>query len=344
MRLRIHRRRRRRPASRVRTGRPLWRRLAPLVFGLLLLLLAPVLANAQGGGADSVRMVWTAPGDDGAIGTASSYEMRISTSPIDAGNWNAATVATGLPAPLPNGTRQGVTIRGLTNGTPYYIAMRSVDDAGNWSAISNVALWDWALDAAPPAAPSGVSATFPSPDVRVTWSANSEPDLDGYSVYRATSALGSYTRLNASMISATQYLDTALPGGATSLWYKVSASDLTGNESALSIALRIDLTAGAGPADWTVSPAFPNPSTSAQAVCIPIVVPASGVADAVVDVLDSGGQRVRHLPLSGSTSCAGGGVVWDGRNDSGRLVAPGVYRVWLIAGGTRNQIKLVRQP
>jgi hypothetical protein len=344
MQQRIYRRRRRRPASRLRNGRRMWRRLAPLVLGLLLLLLAPMLANAQGGGADSVRMVWTAPGDDGAIGTATGYEMRISTSPIDAGNWSAATVVTGLPAPLPNGTRQGVTIRGLSNGTPYYVAMRSVDDAGNWSAISNVVLCDWVLDAAPPAAPSGVSATFPSPNVRVTWSANSEPDLDGYSVYRATSALGSYTRLNAALTSATQYLDTSLPGGATSLWYKVSASDLSGNESALSSAFRIDLTAGAAPADWTVSPAFPNPSTSAQSVCIPIAVPASGAGDAVVDVLDSAGQRVRHLPLLGSTSCAGGGVVWDGRNDSGRLVAPGVYRAWLIAGDTRNMIKLVRQP
>ena len=333
-----------RSALRLRARRPLWRRWAPAIVVIVLLVLAPVLAYAQGGGADSVRMVWTAPGDDGAIGTATAYEMRISTASITLGNWNSAPLVAGLPAPVASGTRQGVTIRGVSSDTTYYIAIRTVDDAGNWSGLSNVVRWDWVLDAAPPAAPSGVSAALESPNVRVQWSPNSEPDLDGYSVYRATSATGTFTKLNASLVSSTQYLDASLPGGASSLWYKVSASDLTGNESALSAAFRIDLVAGVTPAAWSLSPGFPNPSTSSQPVCIPIVIPASGAGDAAIDVIDAGGRRVRHIALSGAVSCAGGGVVWDGTNDAGRLVAPGVYRAWLITGDTRNHIKLVRQP
>ncbi len=335
---------RRHASLRLRARRQLWRRWAPAIVVVVVLVLAPVLAYAQGGGADSVRMVWSAPGDDGAIGTATAYEMRVSTAPITPGNWNGVPLVAGLPAPVASGTRQGVTIRGLSSDTTYYIAIRAVDDAGNWSAISNVVRWDWVLDTAPPAAPSGVSAALESPNVRTQWSPNSEPDLDGYSIYRATSATGSFTRLNASLVSSTQYLDTSLPGGAASLWYKVSASDLTGNESALSSAFRIDLVPIATPAAWTLSPGFPNPSAASQPVCIPIVIPASGAGDAAIDLIDAGGRRVRHIALSSAVSCAGGGVVWDGTNDAGRLVAPGVYRAWLIAGDTRNQIKLVRQP
>ena len=37
-------------------------------------------------------------------------------------------------------------------------------------------------------------------------------------------------------------------------------------------------------------------------------------------------------------------VQWDGRSDGGREVAPGVYTAWLIAGGTRLSIRLVRVP
>ncbi len=38
----------------------------------------------------SVALSWTAPGDDGATGTASSYDIRYSTSTITAGNWPTA--------------------------------------------------------------------------------------------------------------------------------------------------------------------------------------------------------------------------------------------------------------
>jgi flagellar hook assembly protein FlgD len=60
-------------------------------------------------------------------------------------------------------------------------------------------------------------------------------------------------------------------------------------------------------------------------------------------IMDSGGRRIRTLSLSGLT----GGpqtVTWDGLNDAGGLVAPGVYTAWLITTGQRLSVKLVRQP
>jgi flagellar hook assembly protein FlgD len=52
---------------------------------------------------------------------------------------------------------------------------------------------------------------------------------------------------------------------------------------------------------------------------------------------------VRRLELQGLGS-GPATVDWDGQNDAGREVAPGVYRAWLIVGDTRKVIRLVRVP
>jgi len=328
--------------QRLRDDRPLWQRWAAFVVGLLLLLLAPLLAHAQGGGADTLQLVWSAPGDDADVGTAATYELRVSSSPITLGNWSAASVVGPSQAPRASGTREGFTVRGLSSDSTYYFAIRAVDDAGNWSGLSNVLRWDWTADTTPPSAPLGVSGVKLDAYARVTWSANPEPDVDGYSIYRATSASGSFARVNATLVSGTEYLDAAIPAGATAVWYRVTASDLSGNESAQSSAAQVQL---AGPRRaWRLPPVYPNPSATAEPVCIPIDMPDSGAGDAVVDIVNAGGHRVRHIPLASAVTCGGTGVAWDGRNDAGREVAPGVYRAWLIAGETRVSVKLVRVP
>ncbi|HUW82233.1 MAG TPA: fibronectin type III domain-containing protein, partial [Phycisphaerae bacterium] len=85
----------------------------------------------------SIQLSWTAPGDDGSSGTASSYDVRYSTSSIDAGNWASATQATGEPSPLVAGTPQSTTVSGLGAGTTYYFAMKTSDEVPNESGLSN---------------------------------------------------------------------------------------------------------------------------------------------------------------------------------------------------------------
>ncbi|MDZ7362854.1 MAG: Ig-like domain-containing protein [candidate division KSB1 bacterium] len=87
----------------------------------------------------AMTLEWTAPGDDGNTGTARSYTLRYSTSPISANNFNNATLAPNLPPPAPAGTRQSFTIGGLNSGTTYYFALKTTDEFGNVSALSNVA-------------------------------------------------------------------------------------------------------------------------------------------------------------------------------------------------------------
>lgn len=111
--------------------------------GFLLLAAAPLPAAAAGstsGAASSVTLEWTAPGDDGMTGRATRYDIRYWTLPLTETFFPLAITVPGVPTPANPGTLQSMTISGLTPGTTYYFALKTVDDAGNWSSMSNVVI------------------------------------------------------------------------------------------------------------------------------------------------------------------------------------------------------------
>jgi len=85
----------------------------------------------------TLTLGWTAPGDDGTTGTAALYDVRVSKTALDAGNFEAAPAAL-APTPQAAGSAQTMTITGLDPGTHYYVALRTFDEADNASGISNV--------------------------------------------------------------------------------------------------------------------------------------------------------------------------------------------------------------
>ena len=290
----------------------------------------------------SVQLAWTASGDDSLTGIAAAYDVRWSAAPITEQNFAAATaVASGVPTPSAPGTAQNVTIGGLDRSVDLYFAVKVRDAVNHWSALSNVVLASHILDTAPPATPRGLSAAKEAPGVHVRWAANSEPDLAGYHVFRAIDAAGPWTPLGSGLVVTNDYVDASAPDSA-SLWYQVSAIDRTGNESARSGASRVWLKAGNISA-LRMRPAYPNPSHSSDPVTVPLEVPVTGAGDGKLVILDSAGQRVRTIELRGLTPGVTP-ITWDGRNDAGRSVAPGVYRAWLTVAGTQQLSKLVRQP
>ena len=88
----------------------------------------------------SLTLTWTATGDDGTVGTASAYDVRYSTSPLDEAAFASAPQASGAPDPAAAGTAQRMEVKGLTFGTTYYFAIKARDEWGNPSPISNVAV------------------------------------------------------------------------------------------------------------------------------------------------------------------------------------------------------------
>jgi hypothetical protein len=96
------------------------------------------LEGRTGDNLGSVWITWTATGDDGATGTASSYEVRTSTEPIlTEEDWTEASRKNGTPDPAPAGTRESMVVRALNPGTYVYVTMRAIDDFFNYSPIGN---------------------------------------------------------------------------------------------------------------------------------------------------------------------------------------------------------------
>ncbi|MDX2474881.1 MAG: choice-of-anchor D domain-containing protein, partial [Candidatus Krumholzibacteria bacterium] len=89
-------------------------------------------------GSNWAELVWSAPGDDGTVGTANSYDMRYSLSPItDELTWDAATEATGEPLPAIGGSPESMQVSGLDVQTTYYFNLRARDEYGNIGGLSN---------------------------------------------------------------------------------------------------------------------------------------------------------------------------------------------------------------
>jgi formylglycine-generating enzyme required for sulfatase activity len=87
--------------------------------------------------ATSLRLSWTAVGDDGMAGRASAYDIRYATSASTA--WEQMTRVTGELPPRPAGEAESFTVTGLSANTTYRFRMKVADEVHNWSWESNEA-------------------------------------------------------------------------------------------------------------------------------------------------------------------------------------------------------------
>lgn len=85
----------------------------------------------------SITLTWTAPGDDSLSGMATLYDLRFSYKPITEENFPFA-YRIAVIQPLTPGSSESYMVQGLLNYYDYYFAVRTADDAGNWSRVSNV--------------------------------------------------------------------------------------------------------------------------------------------------------------------------------------------------------------
>ncbi|MFC1897777.1 hypothetical protein ACFLX8_04365 [Chloroflexota bacterium] len=117
---------------------------------------------------------------------------------------------------------------GLTNGVTYYYVVTAVD---TYAAESGDSLEDDATPVnAPPVAPTGLAAISDNAEISLDWNDNTEPDLDGYNVYRSESMGGPYSQVNGSLVATSDYTDTGLTNNVT-YYYVVTAVDTEAAES-----------------------------------------------------------------------------------------------------------------
>ena len=132
----------------------------------------------------------------------------------------------------------------VQNETSYSYVVRSVGGYRSpWreSANSNEAEAT-PIDLTPPAPPQGLTA-IPAPGVvSLSWTANTEPDLLGYLIYRRELPGLRPIRLTATPLQTTTFTDRAIRSGATYV-YTVTAVDRSSrrNESASSAEVSVSV-------------------------------------------------------------------------------------------------------
>jgi endonuclease I/PKD repeat protein len=85
-------------------------------------------------------------------------------------------------------------------------------------------------DTTAPSAPSNLSATAETNVIAVDWFNNDEADLAGYNLYRSTTSGTGFSKLNSTLISASNYSDLSVIANTT-YYYRVTAVDNSSNES-----------------------------------------------------------------------------------------------------------------
>ena len=73
-------------------------------------------------------------------GRATSYDLRYAVTPLNESSWENAFEIPGEPVPAVAGTRQSMLVDILPPGSSYLLGIRSRDDVGNESAVSNI-IW-----------------------------------------------------------------------------------------------------------------------------------------------------------------------------------------------------------
>jgi len=96
------------------------------------------LAAMTGADPWTIRLDWTAVGNDGTNGTAVVYDLRFSTNAALSGAaWTSAYRQTVGLAPQPAGAAETVVVRLPAPDQDYWFALRAGDAAGNWGEFSS---------------------------------------------------------------------------------------------------------------------------------------------------------------------------------------------------------------
>ncbi len=118
----------------------------------------------------------------------------------------------------------------VVNGTTYYYRIMAVNTLGLQSGYSSTVSVNPGPQ--PPLPPTGLAAVAGDGWIDLTWSANTEPDLSHYRVYRSLDEGSGYT-LRAQVYTGQDYSDTSVTNGIT-YYYRITSVDIGSQESGYS--------------------------------------------------------------------------------------------------------------
>jgi fibronectin type 3 domain-containing protein len=136
----------------------------------------------------------------------------------------------GQPQPLADAERSPYLDETTSFGTRYRYLVQAIAGEKQWSVVSEAAAIT-PVDVFPPAVPEGLSASPTPQSIELAWTRNTEVDFRGCNIFRSTDN-GPFDRI-ASLVEVPTFSDSKIEAGKK-YRYRVSAVDLTGNESGLS--------------------------------------------------------------------------------------------------------------
>lgn len=205
-------------------------------------------------------------------------------------------------------------------------------DGWTWSSWADSG---YSVDDLAPPAPAQFAGTYEGGVASLAWAASDVPDLGGYRLRRGSEA--ELAEGAGTLVTETSQTTTIDAAGAPFL-YRLAVVDVHGNEGP-GVVLLPDGTAGHGngppPREVALAPPAPNPLRGATA--LRYALPAPGRVRLAIH--DAQGRCVRTL-ADGSGTPGIHAVAWEGRDDGGREVAPGVYFARLEACGRTQVVRL----
>jgi hypothetical protein len=194
------------------------------------------------------------------------------------------------------------------------------------------------LSPCPPMALAGEQQHLPE-GLLLTWDPNSEPDLDGYAVYRGLTEDFEPDQDN----RIASLCDTFAFDGDwrwdSYFYYKVSAIDVHGNESPYAVIGPKEITGEETPdvpLAYFLKQNMPNPFNPSTTIRYGLKEPGY----VRLSIYDASGRLV-HVLVNEHREAGPHEVVWHGQNSSGRQAASGVYFYKLHAGRFKETKKMI---
>lgn len=309
----------------------------------------------------SLTLLWTAPGDDGNVGQASQYDIRMSLATITDQNFLSATQVANIPTPKPAGQVESLTVAGLDTAHTYYFAVKTADEVPNWSALSNVASGTTTDDQTAPATITDLHASTGTDlgEVDLSWNCVGDDGMSGSAtLYEVRYSLNRITPAN--WLQATLWPQSPLPmpagqqqtatvaGLNEGEWYWVGmkvyddAGNVSGMSNIDSAIAHFNFGTDIGdddpslPSIFSLQQNYPNPFNPTTEIAFSLPEAAS----TRLVVYNIYGQQVASL-LNTELPAGDHTVQWDGRNGADQDVASGVYFYRLEAGTFRDTKKMM---
>jgi hypothetical protein len=196
----------------------------------------------------------------------------------------------------------------------------------------------YSVDNLAPSVPTGFSIAYNTGyGNTLYWDGPFDPDFQYFRVYRSNEP--DFTPSPTTLVHAStssSWVDPEYDGGG--VYYKVTATDFSGNESDAATAGSVTAVQGPQtPHTFALHRNLPNPFN--PTTLIRYDVPEGGGA-VTLRVFDVGGRMVCTL-VDGPQSPGAKSVTWDGRDGAGRPVASGVYFYRMQAPGFAATRKMV---